>query len=470
MAGFVDGGAGSKTALKVIEINQEGVLLVEVENKGAKDAVISFERLGSSVRQAYSDQDTANNTQTISDGEALSTTPVLPKTLTLTGTGVPTAVDRDGDGTLRIDRIVGSVVASGDKSGTTSAAATRTLTDAGASFVTAGVHAGDSLVVSDLADHGVYTITAVAATVLTVDRDWPTGGTASCTYAVNAADLNLGTVNYFTGGMELSYPADAAPAGHATALSTVDFPINLNPGDVLNINVDGGGATAATFDAAQATLAGSGGTFAAMASESFEVQFGTDEVQTVTFGTEATQQAAVDLINTQIIGGEARINGANVDLVSDQYGTGGRVRTTNVDAGVTTKLGIANSGDQSGTGDVADINAVTFAEAQTVIEADVTDVDAVSEDGKLRVTNTSSNTGASSTLAFTGINAKFGLAAGPVDGADAGAEENLSATYDSGFLLEAGKRKTYRLTNLPGENIAVYATGKAGGTKVRVTY
>jgi hypothetical protein len=66
--------------------------------------------------------------------------------------------------------------------GQTSAAATRTLTSAGSDFVTAGVKVGDVLVVNEGggSDNGEYRIVEVtSATVLTIDRDWPVGGSAA---------------------------------------------------------------------------------------------------------------------------------------------------------------------------------------------------------------------------------------------------------------------------------------------------
>src|SRR5690606_35916633 len=96
------------------------------------------------------------------------------------------------------------------------------------------------------------------------------------------------------------------------------------------------------------------------------------EVQTITFGTEASIALAVALINSQLRGGYAVAQGAqDVDILSDVRGTSSRVRTFNVAAGITTKLGIQDDGDESGTGDCANIEAVTAAEVKTVVEADI---------------------------------------------------------------------------------------------------
>jgi len=65
--------------------------------------------------------------------------------------------------------------------GATSIPATRTLTSAGGGFVAAGIKAGDVLLISEGGlDDGTYVIAEVTSdTVLTIDRDWPTGGLAT---------------------------------------------------------------------------------------------------------------------------------------------------------------------------------------------------------------------------------------------------------------------------------------------------
>jgi phage tail sheath protein FI len=77
--------------------------------------------------------------------------------------------------------------------GVTGVANTRTFTSAGSTFDTDGVKVGCVLQVSGLAaggasaDDGFYVITDVTATVLRVDRDWPTGGLSTLVFTVWAA-------------------------------------------------------------------------------------------------------------------------------------------------------------------------------------------------------------------------------------------------------------------------------------------
>lgn len=78
--------------------------------------------------------------------------------------------------------------------GVTSIPATRTLTSAGSSFVTGGVLAGDILEVADgTADDGFYEIVTVAATILTVDRDWPAGSLSTLDFTVWSSKREAGT-------------------------------------------------------------------------------------------------------------------------------------------------------------------------------------------------------------------------------------------------------------------------------------
>lgn len=80
--------------------------------------------------------------------------------------------------------------------GATSIPATRTLTSAGSSFITAGVVIGDCLELADVsspADNGFYIVTNVAATILTVDRNWPTGSLTGVTFTVWSGKKEEGT-------------------------------------------------------------------------------------------------------------------------------------------------------------------------------------------------------------------------------------------------------------------------------------
>lgn len=69
--------------------------------------------------------------------------------------------------------------------GVTSIPATRTLTSATGDFITDGVKVGMVLEISGgSADDGFYVIVDVQATVLTVDRNWPTGSLSTLTFDI----------------------------------------------------------------------------------------------------------------------------------------------------------------------------------------------------------------------------------------------------------------------------------------------
>lgn len=114
--------------------------------------------------------------------------------------------------------------------GATSIPATRELTSAGSSFVTAGVLVGDILEIHEGgADDGFYVITVVAATTLTVDRDWPTGSLSSLDFTVWSSKREAGTDG-----------ATGAQAGRTFTSAGSTFLLNgVAAGDILHIDDTG---------------------------------------------------------------------------------------------------------------------------------------------------------------------------------------------------------------------------------------
>ncbi|MCG8435655.1 MAG: hypothetical protein MJA83_16650 [Gammaproteobacteria bacterium] len=209
--------------------------------------------------------------------------------------------------------------------------------------------------------------------VVTVDS----GITTKLGISTGKSTTEAGTVNYFTGALDLTYPGGYSPSTDGDAVATVtgaqEGPFDMQDGDILVVDTNGGGLETATFNASSAVVTGAGATFATMAGETMEVTVGNGPLQFVTFGTEASQAAAIQLLNDQLNGVYAEaVDVNNVRLVSNAQGTGARLRTSNVAAGITAKIGLPDAADQSGAGDVADINAVTPAEVKTVVEADIT--------------------------------------------------------------------------------------------------
>jgi hypothetical protein len=127
-------------------------------------------------------------------------------------------------------------------------------------------------------------------------------------------------------------------------------------------------------------------------------------------------------INEQCVGLRASDVGGQVVVTTDGQGTDYDIAFGAGTSGLTFAASVA------GTGDVGDINAVTAAEFETVIEADTTALVAVAAGVP---TITSPTTGTSSTLVFTGTAlADFGLTAETVTG-------SASDSHIRGKCLEA---------------------------------
>ncbi len=230
-------------------------------------------------------------------------------------------------------------------------------------------------------------------------------------------------------------PASSATSGTTTGSNAETF--NMEPADTLLIAPNGGGPQTSTWDAAAAEASGSAGVFATMAAETMSVQFDAFDAQTVTFGTEGTLQLAINAINAQLTGGYAEATGGTtpVKLISDTKGTDSRVRTASVAAGITTKLGIQNTQDESGTGDVANIDAVTAQEVIDVINNDTTLLVASIESLKIKLT--SDLTGSAASIQVTAGNARtiLGFDTNVHVGADSGAGgEHVPADSAAAFL------------------------------------
>lgn len=481
MPGFVTKGAAALGKVQeIVRVNSPGPLDFVIQNLGDADVLMSFFRHGGNMgdRVLYNGEDTYQ-TQTVSSGESL-TTPVLPKSLKLTVAGAPTLYDRDGDGVLRIMRPLGVPLASSANSfaggdGSTSSPSTRQFTAASGDFINRGVQVGDILQITSGKDAGKYTITARnSATVLVVDRTFPTGNQTNISWVVYPADLKCGNVDYFTGRLTLTYPGPNVPGARACVKGTCTFPVALNPGMTLIVTGDHSGGGTATWDASAAVLAGSGGTFEPMAGETMQIKVGPDSApwQTITFGTEATIGQAIDRINSLLIGAVAVLNVNQVDLVSVVKGTSARIKTQNVATGITSKLGIPNRGDAFGTGDVLDISAVTYSEFASRITADMTTILPVLEAGSPKLVSNTAYYGSSSTIRVTGGTAAaiFGFDLDAHTGADPGAEQGVFATYLTGILVPAGKVVRKSIVNLPNEEIIVGAIGKTRSSQVSVEY
>jgi hypothetical protein len=149
------------------------------------------------------------------------------------------------------------------------------------------------------------------------------------------------------------------------------FAYNLEPNQVLQLDIGSGNASA-TFTATAATTNSTAGTYPTLFVGGETLTLGYDGAPnfTVTF-------LAADQTKLQVI---ARINqyagftfatdgGANlITFTAIQRGNGSSVRVVSASAGVLTALGLT-AGSFIGTGNVANIDAASFTEVKTVLEA-----------------------------------------------------------------------------------------------------
>jgi phage tail sheath protein FI len=231
------------------------------------------------------------------------------------------------------------------------------------------------------------------------------------------------------GTLTLQSAVGAPGAGSVTG--TIAGPWELTPADTLIINVDAGGDVTATFDAAAAIKTGTNTEpFALSDGQTITVSVDGGTAQTITFNTAefvaigaATAAEVAAVINGEISGASGGVAAGAVTITSDTKGTGSGITVTGGTAAGT--LGL-NATPVSGTGDVADISAVTAAEAKTLIEADISGL-TVSESAGGHIIITSNTVGASSSIAVNATSTadtKFGV-------------DNATHSGDSGAAVDA---------------------------------
>lgn len=218
---------------------------------------------------------------------------------------------------------------------------------------------------------------------------------------VHYTDLVAPTKTSVQATVDVPSVGTVASAGAVTG--TVAGPWNLSPGDTLDIHVDegAGGPETATFAAAAAAVTGTGLSITDINGETVILEMNNDgNTQTVTFtATHAGDpDGAIAEMNAQLTGCSVDNNGGQVRITSDLYGTDSEIDITGGTA--LTELGLSVGVTTEATSDVANIDAVTFTEAKTIIEADVTHESGltVTEHASGYLIITSNTTGASSSI------------------------------------------------------------------------
>jgi phage tail sheath protein FI/limonene-1,2-epoxide hydrolase len=182
-------------------------------------------------------------------------------------------------------------------------------------------------------------------------------------------------------------------------------PFDLEPAQTLVVAVDGGSADTATFNATAAARSNGGaGPYTLSNGQTLTVSIDGGAVQTVTFLTSefsniaaATRAEVVAVLNAKLSGASASDTGSAVRITSDRRGTGSGV---NVTGGTANTALVFTTGNVAGTGNVSNINAVTFSEVKAIVEAAVADCTVTASGSQVRIS--SSTTGSSSSIQVQG--------------------------------------------------------------------
>lgn len=231
-------------------------------------------------------------------------------------------------------------------------------------------------------------------------------------------------------------------------------PFTMTAGMTVVVDVDNAGDATATWDAA-AGYVDDTTTYPVTDQDGLNVTiaFNGGATQTVTFsGAHTTALQIAASINAQISGGYATVTGGQVRVVSDQKGTGSSVVAGAGTSGITWDTAVA------GTGDVANIAAVTAAEVKTVIEADTTATCTVNAAGT--VTISSPTTGTTSELDFDATSTALtalGLSAEVLTGTAASTPVGLALRY----IATEGTGTSNAISYAVGEALPVLRDGYA---------
>jgi hypothetical protein len=219
-------------------------------------------------------------------------------------------------------------------------------------------------------------------------------------------------------------------------------PFVFSPNDDISISVSGGGAATATFTATQATLSAAAGPYAITNGQTLELDIDSADTQTFTFLSgdfvdisNATAQEVADVLNATLVGASAADNAGTLEITSDTFGTSSGVTAS----GGTAAAAFTFGGAASGTGNVANIAAVTYSEFETILEAAVAGIDVVEQTVGSGIPDIQTTaTGAAVTLeitASTNVQSVTNHAPGVQSGSDGTAVNSLRfiAKYEGAF-------------------------------------
>ncbi len=231
------------------------------------------------------------------------------------------------------------------------------------------------------------------------------------------------------GTLTLNTAAAAATAGSVLASNV--GPYDLEPGDTLIISVNGGANATATFNATAASRTGAATAPYALANnQTLTVSIDGGSVQTVAFLTSefvdisnATAAEVAAVLAAKLVGVQVDLDGGAPRIRSDRRGTSSGVNVTggtaNAELGFTT-------GNVAGTGNVANIEAVTVAEVETIVEAAVAGSAVTNVAGAAQIATTTAGAGGSiQVVASSTADDEFGFDNAVHAGSAGGAEPTL---------------------------------------------
>ena len=219
---------------------------------------------------------------------------------------------------------------------------------------------------------------------------------------------------------QLKARLNAVAPSKGSVFGTVQAPFDIEPAQTLTVAVDSGGADTVTFDAAAGVLDGSAGPY----DMSQVVDLGLnirwkldrgDEIKTefvagdFSSPSAATAAEIATAMNADVSGTPVSDNAGSVRITSPTRGTKGRVDILGGNARLI--LGFTDTNKVAdGTGDVADIDAVTVAEVKAVVEADSAGSEVQNVDDRLIIRT--ATVGSGGDIAVTGgtASAAMGLA------------------------------------------------------------
>lgn len=271
------------------------------------------------------------------------------------------------------------------------------------------------------------------------------GNAASSVRVYTVRVAHLGTPGDITSrtsvlaSVTLATAALAATKGRV--LGSVVGPFDLDPGvyvgsfsKTLKVKVDGGSATTATFTGAAAARESSTGDFTITNGQTFTINVG-GGVKTKTFLTADNEFADYGAVTVAeaVASFNAFLTANNIDAtaVASSGGTKVTVKTTKRGSGATITIGGTasfgfTSGALAGTGNVADVHAVTVAEVKSVVEGAVSGCTVSNVGGAVAIDTDTEGTGGSIQIDATStLETYFGLDTTIHAGTDAGAVDTL---------------------------------------------